>query len=460
VTTARATTVAGMLRLPLIKPETALGPHIFVRRDVGGWPASHPILVSYGKAIRRMKRLPTTDPRSWTYQAAIHAIFATPREYPSSYPWNTCQHGNYFFWPWHRMYLYYFERIVRKMSGNPKWALPYWNYTLATERRLPAPFRDPSSELYVWNRFPDVNSGVSFLLDSEVDYSSGFALTNFVSASLSIEGTPHQVVHDFVGEGMSYPETAALDPIFWLHHANIDRLWNLWLAQGGGRTDPLTDTTWKTRKFTFFDEHKNRVMLTGCDVLRAAQQLGYRYEDEPAQVNEFCEKPVVPWKYFRERFVRWPIPPFVIASRPYSVELDITKLRERLASTAASKTSTLFLQLEDVVTARAPGVVWQIYLGLPETAYPNPRGPYFVGNLAMFGMGIRRAAVGKFMPASFPFAVDRAVQSALRRNEPRLRLTFVATGPLIHGKPSTPRVRSRVRIGKVFFDVERKQRAA
>ena len=27
---------------------------------------------------------------------------------------------------------------------------------------------------------------------------------------------------------MSDPDTAGLDPIFWLHHANIDRLWEVW----------------------------------------------------------------------------------------------------------------------------------------------------------------------------------------------------------------------------------------
>jgi tyrosinase len=31
------------------------------------------------------------------------------------------------------------------------------------------------------------------------------------------------------GDGwMSDPDKAALDPIFWLHHANIDRLWAAW----------------------------------------------------------------------------------------------------------------------------------------------------------------------------------------------------------------------------------------
>ena len=32
--------------------------------------------------------------------------------------WNTCQHGTQFFFPWHRAYLYYFERVLREASGD------------------------------------------------------------------------------------------------------------------------------------------------------------------------------------------------------------------------------------------------------------------------------------------------------------------------------------------------------
>ena len=43
-----------------------------------------------------------------------------------------CQHQGWFFLPWHRMYLYFFERIVRaavvEAGGPADFALPYWNY--------------------------------------------------------------------------------------------------------------------------------------------------------------------------------------------------------------------------------------------------------------------------------------------------------------------------------------------
>ena len=59
-----------------------------------------------------------------------------------------------------------------------------------------------------------------------------------------------------------------VDPIFWLHHCNIDRLWNRWLAGGGGRANPpSSDTVWHNTKFTFFDEFGEQVQMTGAELL-------------------------------------------------------------------------------------------------------------------------------------------------------------------------------------------------
>src|SRR5207237_2176974 len=139
--------------------------------------------------------------------------------------------------------------------------------------------------------------------------------------------------------------TADQDPTFSLDHPNIDRLWNLWLAQGGGRTDPPSDNTWKSRHFTFFDENANQVKLNSCQVMRAAEQLNYTYEGEPSQVNLYCVKLTFnPWLYSIYVLFHWPIPPFLLTPKPTLVSLDIRKIRERLPALAESKTDTLFLK--------------------------------------------------------------------------------------------------------------------
>src|SRR5262249_46597881 len=200
----------------------------------------------YADGVKAMKLRPATDPTSWTYHAAMHGTYTTPAK-PL---WNTCEHGNYFFLSWHRMYLYFFERIVRAAS-NPKFNLPYWDYdnpTSATDPKLqlPAQFRDPTNPLYVPPPDRDATMDAGGFLpvgDVPTNYSmsrmsftcgptnwaSSFggrqvpAPVHFGSGFGALESLPHNAVHDDVGGGsgwMSDPNTAAQDPIFWLHHAN------------------------------------------------------------------------------------------------------------------------------------------------------------------------------------------------------------------------------------------------
>src|SRR3954449_7430958 len=88
---------------------------------------NHPTIVAYRNAVALMKTRPASDPTSWLYQANIHGTNTPSGSWPAGAPWSTCNHG-YHFLSWHRMYLYFFERIVRAASGDPNFALPYWDY--------------------------------------------------------------------------------------------------------------------------------------------------------------------------------------------------------------------------------------------------------------------------------------------------------------------------------------------
>lgn len=418
--------------------------------------ASDPVLVAYGKAIKAMKLLPTANPLSWAYQGAIHGT-TLPGPHIA---WNTCEHGTHFFWSWHRMYLYWFERIIRKMSGDSSWALPFWDYHSPSQRHLPVPFRAPGSELYTVNRGPGWNAGTASFPASNVDPSAGMAMVPYFSGQSSIESNPHDNVHVDIGGWMGSISTAAQDPVFYVHHSNIDRLWNLWLAQGGGRTDPLSDVPWRTNSYTFFDEHGNQVHMTACDILRCAQQLNYTYEGEPPQVNEYCRItfPFPIYYLVQEILIQWPGPPVELNQEAVSVPIDIKALRQRLAPLAESKTDMLLLELNNVEAANPPGVVWEVYLGLPPNEAPNPESPHFVGTMALFSTGIRsNHAHGDFKPAHFALRSNQAVATALRSNQDQLRVLFVPTGPLIDGKPSRPKVESPVRIGAINLAVGKAQ---
>jgi tyrosinase len=390
-----------------------------------------PALVSYGNAVTAMKALPATNPLSWTYQAAIHGSPPGPPPKPA---WNTCEHGSLEFLSWHRMYLYWFERIIRKQSGDPNFALPFWNYEPSTERSLPVPFRTPGTGLFVpdVNRGSGWNAGSALLPASAVSTSGCLPQLVYSSFSGSLELTPHAAVHNTFGSTggwMGSVQTAAQDPIFYLHHCNIDRLWNVWLAQGGGRSDPLSDTTWTKKKYLFFDENGAEVWMTGCDILRARDQLGYSYDGEPAQVEEFCLKRVLWWRWNYARLLPWPpfrIPP---GPNPGPIELSVSAIRERLMRAAEDKQAEVVLRLSQVVANRQPNVYWEVYVGLRKGQAAVTESPAYVGNLAIFGAGVVGHEHGRLSGAQIDLTIDRAVQAALARdNGETLSLHFVAKG--------------------------------
>ena len=89
------------------------GAPVRVRRDIWGLEeeqAWHPVTRAYARAVARLQTRAATDPTGWTYQAQVHGMpgFRQPDDFRGQ-----CQHNSWFFLPWHRLYLYWFERIVR-----------------------------------------------------------------------------------------------------------------------------------------------------------------------------------------------------------------------------------------------------------------------------------------------------------------------------------------------------------
>lgn len=473
-----------ILGLSILDPPLARAAGPFVRTDVGTLSATDPILTSYAAAITAMQQLDMTDPTNplgWQYQAAIHGTMSpstTPGEVAT---WNTCEHGTQYFLSWHRMYLYYFERIVRKMSGNTNWALPYWNYEAATEAAMPAPFWTPaaaSNALYTANRGTGWNTGKTTLHPSAVSTMTAFADVDFGSFWSDLETTPHDAVHNAIGGLMGNIQTSAQDPIFFLHHCNIDRLWNLWLTQGG-RFDPLSnsaaDKQWQNNKFTFFDENKNQVTLTGCDILRAQEQLGYKYDTEPPQVLQFCKAEFhIPIVYYIPWFLCWPgpvtVPPLI---GPTEFTASTEQLAQHVASTPISSLkagSNIVLKLTEVQADHQPNVFYEVYVGLPKGAATTIKSPFYVGNLALFGRGIRdmkqhghaadqsNGANAQGAPfASFTFKVTRAVGAVMKETKaPKtLSILMVPRGALIDGRPDERKPTATIHIGRAEIGLER-----
>ena len=342
--------------------------------------------------VSTMMSRSASDPTSWSYQAAMHATYTTP-----TLPlWNGCQHGTEQFLSWHRLFLYYFERILRKASGSSSFMLPFWNWT--TDRAMPAPFRDstPGNPLFTTHRGAGINGG-ALLPTSAVAYAPAMTNIPFADFSSSLEGTPHGSVHVACGGWMGQIPTAGQDPIFWLHHCNIDRLWEVWLGEGGGRADPTG--SWRTQTFSFFDETGTERTVPVSKGLDTCKGLAYKYP-APLILKPF---PIFLLAQLNEaRAAEIQAPPSAVSGRA-ELSAQAAELKLPLPEAARGPNPHLYLAFEDIAVDNSEGY-YEIYINPPPGKAPDPSDPSYAGNLVLFGLtqqerAVRHLGMDMAMPA-------------------------------------------------------------
>jgi Common central domain of tyrosinase len=432
----------------------------YVRVDVWSLAENDPIITAYANAVAAMKQKDPSDPASWAFQAGMHGTYLNS---PPTPPANQCQHYSWFFLPWHRMFVYYFEQIVRAQvianGGPPTWALPYWNYDGGGQsNKLPPAFRDSSSPLYTAKRVARINDGTAGLPTGPHGITSAwqaFDLPTFTgtgefgggatptpiqffivdnqSQQGQLEITPHDAVHDVVGGQsglMADPNTAAQDPIFWLHHANIDRLWWLW-EQQPQNSDP-SDSTWLNQNFLseggFFDASGHPVQgssVLTCGAVENVGQLGYTYDKKVLP----SPGPAAPAAAVRMSWPSpWPERPQIVAGPgtprhlvgaterqirltgetvtvPVAID-DRSIAPLRAAGSAGEQQHRVFLDIEQIDAERNPGLVYGVFVNLPAQPTDADLDSHFAGNLSLFGIEAARNPRGDEHPHSLRISMD------------------------------------------------------
>lgn len=208
-----------------------------------------------------------TEYKSWTYWANSHG---TPEPVPPAMTrvWAQCHHGTPHFLTWHRAYLVFFESLIREVTQQGDFALPYWDWYESDA--IPAAFSDDSvsgtpNALFHRQRAFRRRTLVRDALEQST-------YSDFQS---SLEGNPHGTVHVMVGGEMGSVDSSARDPVFWAHHANIDRMWEVWMSQGDDHKNPLGQT-WLDQRFVF--DTNGLKALRVADML-VTDALGYRYDN-------------------------------------------------------------------------------------------------------------------------------------------------------------------------------------
>lgn len=443
-----------------------------VRHDASS-PAGIEMLGVLAGAVAAMKSTSPRHPHSWQWQWYTHFVdgnttkedeiirlWGSPdtnrRSAMAEETWNTCQpHGGQnanFFLPWHRMFVYFFEDIVRAVSGRPDFVLPYWNYTSddpALRGVLPEAFRLPDDPVFGPLYRPDrnelANSGQPIhanqpgdAMDISVPMGKAAYMTSGAEQGFcrALDSGIHGNIHVLVGtaENMGRVPFAARDPLFWVHHANIDRIWSSWNANGG--VNPR-DNWWSRQQFVFANAGTWRELHRGWEFFET-EPWGYVYDNLiPPPAAETSASRQTTMAATGSGGVQ-------LVARGEPIQLEDGAGHTTLRAVAGVDPSQVlgladgqrtFLVLKDLHTWQQPEVLYHVYL-TPATGAPRPGRNAHVGMINFFDAEFHDHGTPKMDQALgenfYSFDVTGVLRDMARRggNDARdaLRVTLVPGG--------------------------------
>ncbi len=275
-----------------------LPPNITVGNDVSGGLARLSVTSlsaaqrsAFVSAIKRMKEIPSS------YREGVSAYDYFVILHTEAFNHHMDEHGNHVmpnahmhpnFLPWHREFLRRFDHELQLASGNPAMSVPYWDWSNPDSfnsvfsedflggdgdpnddyRVKTGPFRAGEWEILLLDETDDEWDG-----DQDLDIKAGPLQRKFgdgamptreeaIDAVLTyrpydvapydpssditqsfrnyLEGwwpnksALHNAVHVYIG-GQMQTGSSPNDPAFFIHHANVDRLWALYQATWGNQ---------------------------------------------------------------------------------------------------------------------------------------------------------------------------------------------------------------------------------
>ena len=278
-----------------------------VRRSVNSMALDDPDLDTLREFVRVMRSRPPTARVSWVGFANQHG---------NADAFNWCPHGDWYFLPWHRGFVEMYEKAAAALMRNPQFAMPYWDWT--TLRDYPPAFATPTyrgrpNPLFTPGEGDDFEPGgpiarnplgpmvltnsivgqrqVIDRIYAETVYERFGTSRNRMQHDLNaswvpegggtqgiLESSPHNQIHNQIG-GFMQQSNSPRDPIFLMHHSNIDRIWTTWNSLGRQNS---TSSLWLNMAF-----RNNYIASDGSFYTRrvrdllSASALGYTYDKLP-----------------------------------------------------------------------------------------------------------------------------------------------------------------------------------
>ena len=394
------------------------------------------------------------DPRGWLRQANVHCWYCGGEGNRTGAGPEV--HGSWRFLPWHRMYLYFHERILGALVGDNAFALPYWDWDTPGRDRLPPVYADPGTPdqpnpLHDRNRGATANDRIpagivdapamqAVLSPISFEQPGGFGGTpdGPEESAGTLENSPHGPVHIWTADpsfqsaspDMGVLATAARDPIFFAHHANIDRIWDVWLNFGGGRANPQ-ESEWALETFSFYDQNTTPrwVAMTIGDTVNHEASLRYAYQGmpNPAAAHAFA---MVAFAAPRETNGTIDVSP---QSRE-TIRVPVPAEPAPALPAAAARKPVYVLHIHGIDVPADEQTFLRVFIEQPDANAQTPvSSPNFVGQFAILAMSQPPKAANAHQPQAHRHTHNKdfvlsPAQVALIQGKKTLDVKLVAVG--------------------------------
>jgi tyrosinase len=294
----------------------------------------------------------------------------------------------------------------------------------------------------------------------------------------SVENKPHNAIHVDIGrewtqggkqlEGwMINPDTAALDPIFWLHHANIDRVWSVWNRTSPSNTDPAAPVnvggrkiTWASSvKFSFYDASGKSVTMTPSQVIDTrTAPFAYDYEDtgKLAKAAVAAGEEGIMARQPRSEMVGANSKKVTLTGSAQTTMIATQEpagpAKAKARAARAPVQGKTFLYIEHVISKQSHAT-YEVYVNLPENADAAANQEHYAGAMHLFG--VRHASTRSEQHAgsglNFSFDITKLVDALRAKNEwddKNVRVTFEPRGQVGETSQAIPE-HDPIKIGRV-----------
>jgi polyphenol oxidase len=382
--------------------------------------------------LRKLTQQNANDPRGWYHQGEVHCWYCSGA---LDNLYGIEIHGGWWFLAWHRAYLYFHEKILGALINDPTFALPYWDWDSCTDdpndqsgrNRFPGevygfpgdttnPLFDPTRAVGPNDRIDPIWVGPTAMQPIMTAASftefggSGNQELSVVTQPEgdpqqmgALEAGPHGLVHVWTTDPSGFsgaPDMGALasagfDPVFYAHHANIDRLWDVWI-QNPAHANPANSRWLTDQPFLFYDQVQMWTGIFAIQMTNPEDLLLYRYQPPnwpaAAPTAAVATSPRAAPRVAQAAPLSAPLvelsasaEPKVLPPQPTTLQVAVPPAaKARMKALAApGSASALVLRIDGVEIPADRGAVIQVYVNRPDATVARRAERGYVGSMVI-----------------------------------------------------------------------------